>query len=304
MRIRSRTALAVVATFASLAALVSCGANDQGAGGSQTAAKDYFISKVYPQMHETCGACHATGTRGAPIFLADNAVGSYNAITGTTGLVGPPSASPLVQKGVHSGPALNDTEIDVIPHWLTLEVGADGDAPKRATNLRSAFDAFGKCMDYNEWVAAGLDKLPETTTGSGQCNSCHNIGQASLTLSTDGPATFLAFTKFPQVQRLVTGTVITQCPPDATSKTCSIGSFKSLVDSHRLIDKGNDKRQLNANHHPVYSLGDKVPGTTPADMQRKLSDYVANTLDRMNRPNACATRTLPDAGPDAAEGGK
>ena len=273
--------LAGAVLIASVLGVASCGSGDTGGGGD---AKGYFESTVYPQLEPTCAGCHASGKRGAPIFLADNPEGSYKAIAATTGFIAAPTQSPIVQKGLHSGPALNDLQVHVVTEWLTKEVGTKGDVT-RPTNLRAAFKQFGACMDYGEWKAAGLDKIPETASGGGQCISCHNRGAASVWLSSDPAETFKKLTQFPYVQRLVTGSVNEK------------GQFDKIVDSRRLIDKGNDRRQLNANHHPSFNLGDGT-GITPSQMQDALTKYVSNTINKMNRINGCDGTTRPDAGTD------
>ena len=93
----------------------------------------------------TCKECHQTGKSGAPVFLGASGEASYTAIEGFPGLISAPSISPIVQKGVHSGPALTATQSDLVTQWLKLEIterklGSDPGAPK---NLRAAFTAFG-----------------------------------------------------------------------------------------------------------------------------------------------------------------
>ena len=277
-----RTMLGMAAaTIAIASSAMSCAAKDTG--GSD--AKQFFTDKVYPQIEPTCAGCHASGKRGAPIFLAGNADGSYTAITETTGFIAPPTQSPILQKGIHSGPALDDLQTQLVTDWLTKEVGTAGDNT-RPTNLRAAFKKFGQCMDYNEWKAGGLDKIPTTASGGGQCISCHNKGTASVWLSADPAETFMKFTQFPYVQRLVTGSVNEK------------GQFDKIVDARRLIDKGNDRRQLNANHHPAFNLGDGT-GITPLMLQDALTKFVSNTINKMNRINGCDGTVRPDAGVDS-----
>jgi mono/diheme cytochrome c family protein len=275
--------LALSAVAAAFVTTVSCGSGGQDDGNP---AKADFVNNVYPNIAPTCAGCHASGKHGAPIFLSDNPEGSYTAITAITGFIASPAQSPLIQKGVHSGPALTDVQTTLVSDWLVKEVGTAGDTSK-PTNLRAAFKAFGACMDYQEWLAAGLDQMAQTATSGGQCISCHNQGTASVWLSDDPAVTFTKFTSFPYVQRLVTGTVTEQ------------GQFDKIVDARRLIDKGNDRRQLNANHHPTFNLGDGT-NTTPSAMQQALSNFVSDTINKMYRINGCTNVAKPDAGaPDA-----
>jgi len=171
----------VLTTAFALGGIASCG----GSGEDQNGPKAYFVSKVYPQIEPTCADCHARASAAAPIFLANNPDGSYNAIQATPGFIAPPTASPLVQKGLHSGPALTDVQQKVIEEWLKQEPeGGVGDTSK-PTNLRAAFRLFGQCMDYEEWKQLGLDRITETESSSGACTSCHNTGMASVWLSPD-----------------------------------------------------------------------------------------------------------------------
>ena len=111
------------------------------AGGDVAAARQNFIDKVYPSIEPTCAKCHATGDHGAPVFLAGGGAASYTALEGATGLIADPSSSPLVQHGLHSGPALTSEQGDLVTAWLKMEVTArdlSGDTGK-PPNLRAAF---------------------------------------------------------------------------------------------------------------------------------------------------------------------
>jgi len=261
-----------------------CAGSDSSDGSDP---KAIFTSRVYPQIEPTCATCHATGNRGAPIFLADNPEGSYNAIKATPGFIAPPTQSPIMQKGLHSGPALTDVQAKVITDWLQKEPeGGIGDTSK-PTNLRAAFKLFGQCMDYNEWKQLGLDKIRLSQTSSGACTSCHNLGMASMWMSADPDETFQKLSQFPYVQRLVTGNVDEK------------GHFQQIVDAERLIVKGKEKPR-NGNHHPSYDLGEGINGVIPSDMQQNLRTFVSDTINKMYRINGCVGTVKPDGGADAA----
>jgi len=279
----AKLALALGILGAAVGASFGC-----GSGGDQdSGAKGFFTSKVYPAVEPTCASCHATGKDGAPVWLSDNADGSYNAVKAMTGLLAPPSISPLMQHGAHLGPALTDVQASLVQQWLTMEVGPDNTGNTAPTDLRDAFKRFGQCMDYGEWTSLGLDNVAQTgTSGGAHCTSCHNEGLASVFLSDDPAATFTRLTQFPYVERLVTGTVNDQ------------GQFAGIVDARRFIDKGVDSAQLNANNHPTFNLGDGT-GVEPVTLQSNLTKFVSNTLDKVNSGNPCTTAVKPDAGPDA-----
>ncbi len=282
---RLRKSVLFIALALGAGAAWACGSSSSsgdGASGSGSAAKTFFVDKVFTSVDTTCKECHQTGKSGAPVFLGTGGSASYTAIEGFPGLISAPSISPIVQKGVHSGPALTQTQTDLVTQWLKLELnerklGSDPGAPK---NLRAAFAAFGACMDYGRWTALKLDTIAETTTenNQGQCMACHNFGQASMWLSGDKAVTFFKFRKFPYVQRLVVGRVT----PD--------GAFDGIEASRRMLDKGNEAQQPQSNSHPRFALS--------SDHSRDLQTFVSETLDNM-RANRCQNITIPDAGPDA-----
>jgi mono/diheme cytochrome c family protein len=274
------------------AAAWACGSSDGGDGSSGgSSGQQMFADKVYPSLSTTCQECHATGKSGAPVFLGNNADVSYTAIDGFPGLIAPPSVSPLMQKGPHSGPALTDQQQQIVSDWLKQEtidrkLGLDPGVPK---NLRAAFKAFGTCMDYSRWKALKLHTIAATTTenNQGTCVSCHNTGMASMWASggTDNQGDeegnaemFLKLRKFPYVQRLVVGSVNNQ------------GEFDSIQSARRIMDKGNEAQQPQANSHPRFAL--------TQELSDNLNQFVLETISNV-AANRCTMVELPDAGPDA-----
>src|SRR5262245_30900048 len=127
------SAFASLATAVPACFLIACASDSGGGGGGgatvnpggdRGAARQFYIDKVYPSMEPTCAKCHATGERGAPVFMASGGPATYNALDATTGLIADPSTSPLVQHGLHSGPALTTNQGDLVTQWLRLEVVA------------------------------------------------------------------------------------------------------------------------------------------------------------------------------------
>jgi len=276
--------LLLVALMAGASAAWACGSSDSESQGaaSGSEAKKFFVEKVYASVDGACKECHQTGKRGAPVFLGASGEASYVAIEGFPGLISAPSISPIVQKGVHSGPALSSTQTDLVTEWLKLELtdrklGSDPGAPK---NLRAAFAAFGQCMDYTRWTELKLNTLAATPTENnrGQCMACHNQGQASIWLGTDPGETFLKMREFPYVQRLVVGRVTAE------------GSFDGIEASRRMLDKGNEAQQPQSNSHPRFAL--------PSELAASLQTFVLETISNLNA-NRCQNTTLPEAGPDA-----
>ena len=282
------TLLTVIGTAGLLA---SCSSDSSGGdtggtsgapGADGAAARQFFVDKVYPSIEPTCSKCHASGERGAPVFLASGGGASYTAIEGATGLIADSSSSPLVQHGLHSGPALSSDQGDLVTQWLKMEVTARklrGDNGK-PPNLRAAFKAFGQCMDYTEWVALGLDKIANTDTegNAGKCQSCHLAGQASLWLNANAEQTFTKMTQFPYIQRLVVGTVNPS------------GAFDSLQNARRMMDKGTEAQQVNANSHPRFALSPTVSAN--------ITQFVSDTLSNMNAGRCQNVKHPGDGGTD------
>jgi hypothetical protein len=261
----------------------ACSSSSSGdSAGSGSEAKTFFTSKVYPSLNPTCKGCHQGGQRGAPVFIAGGADTTYTAIDGFPGLIATPSLSPIIQKGAHSGPALTSDQNDLVTQWLKLEATERklSNDPGQPQNLRSAFKAFGACMDYNRFIALKLDTLAKTNTenNQGQCMSCHNFGMASMWLSADGPTTFLKMREFPYVQRLVVGSV--------TDK----GEFSGLQFSRRILDKGTEAQQPQSNSHPRYSFS--------SELSTNLTTFVNETISNLSA-GRCQNVTTPDAGPEA-----
>jgi hypothetical protein len=284
-----RMAIAVAAAALATSAVFACSSSeDEGSAGGGSDGKGFYVSKVHPQLKTSCEQCHRSGKSGAPVFLGSSPEASYTAIETFPGLISPPALSPIVQKGPHSGPALSQSQSDIVTEWLTIEVRArkltnDPGTPK---NLRAAFAAFGACMDYARWKELKLHTIARSNTegNQGECRSCHNFGQASVYLSggtdlaqdeDDNAISFLKMSQFPYVQRLVVGRVMAD------------GSFEGIEPARRLIDKGTETQQQQANSHPRYALS--------SELAAALGQYVLETISNVNA-NRCGTVSLPDAG--------
>ena len=280
MKTSSKRAAFVLALAMGTGFIWACSSSSSGSdSASASGAKAMFTSKVFPSLQPTCKGCHQGGERGAPVFIAANGDTTYTAIEGFPGLIAVPSISPLIQKGPHSGPGLTTDQVDVVTQWLKLEATERklSDDPGQPQNLRSAFKAFGACMDYNRWIALKLDTLAKNTTenNQGQCMSCHNYGMASMWLSADPAETFLKLREFPYVQRLVVGSVNDK------------GEFQGLSFSRRILDKGTEAQQPQSNSHPRYSF--------PSDLSANLTTFVNETISNLSA-GRCQNVTTPDAG--------
>jgi hypothetical protein len=131
-------------------------------------------------------------------------------------------------------------------------------------------DGFGKCMDYDLWLAAGMDKFPlQQTNGDGACDSCHATGAGAVWLAAGDPmGTFEHNQKFPYIMRLVT-------PIYEGSDPVNLGP------SPRFINKGKEECQNPPICHPKFDL-------SPQNKQA-LETFVGNTLTKWDMGNgACA----------------
>ena len=260
-----------------------------GPGNGSQGAKQLFIDTVYPVIQPTCASCHATGAKSAPLYLATaGAAASYDVIQVHAGIIATPDNSILLLHGPHTGPALMQSQKDVITTWLTAEakernlVGGGGTAGAPTMTLAQALTDFGNCMSYADWTTTGMNKLAQAETGgSGSCTGCHNQGEAGNYLNLlDDAKTFSTNRTYPYIKRLVTGTVDMN------------GGFKDLAASNREIDKGAEAAHCVAGPgiicHPPYTLPPNNSGGS-----KSVTDFVSKTLTNW-RNRTCG---LTDAGP-------
>ena len=268
-------------------------AETNNAGGAdsdaQLGAKDYFLTRVYPSIEKTCGACHQGGGQ-ASTFLSATAEQSYELISGTIGLISDPSKSPLVQH-VHT-----DTSVVLLPEqrtsltqWLNMEATARGLAGsvQKAPTLQAAYKQFADCMNYDIWEYYRAGDLPFTQTDmDGPCMGCHSIGQGSAWLSAGSRETFEKAKDFPYIQKFVVGKVDSQ------------GNFDSLIPSGRFTTKANEPcPEGSTTCHPTFGL--------PPNVSNAIDNFVQTTLQNIASGTCGQPFTPPrDAGPgDASEGG-
>ena len=100
------------------------GTGDGGSTSTTTpgaGAKDFYISSVHSSLAATCNECHATGDNGGPIFMAEAAEASYNALVGfSPSLIAIPENSNLILHGEHTGPALTAAQVPLVSQWLDM----------------------------------------------------------------------------------------------------------------------------------------------------------------------------------------
>jgi len=242
-------------------------------GNEIPTAKQFYEAVVDPELAKSCAVCHQSGQNGAPIFLAKNPTGSYNAMDQHGGLIVAPENSVLLLHGAHTGPAFTSVQKSAVTEWLTMEAvergldsgttsasstGSSGGMP--ALTLQQALAEYGACMDIDDWKVNNLDKLMNAQTDAGPCVGCHAAGEGGNWLSANTQETFDKNAKFPYIKRQITGTVDDD------------GNFADLIASNRMIEKGQAPCQPNTNCHPKYNL--------PPQLKDGINNFVAKTLDK------------------------
>lgn len=199
-------------------------------------AKRFFVEEVYPSLSQTCGTCHIGGQRDAPLWLGGDANTAYDQIKAYKNglLVGPAEANLLILKEPHQGgQELSGPQKGLVEQWLVLEYGDIGAAP--GITFSQALENFAGCMNFQDWVARGLDQLPLVPVNvdgvdvlDANCETCHldaDLAGGVLLNANDAQGTFDNFRIFPGIMKLVTGRGF---------------PFQQLGDSRRLIDKGGE----------------------------------------------------------------
>lgn len=254
------------------------GSGSGGFGGSPVIedAHYYYVNTLHPTVAQVCTACHNPDNQvGAPAFMDYDAELSYVMTKDYNGgaLIKPPAESLLMTKGAHEGPALSDTQKEIVGKWLTMELEEMNGNPTSVSSsaatttggpakptLQEMLTSFAACMDYDLWVATGMDKLPlQQTNGEGQCASCHNAGTGAFWASLDSLETFEKNQMFPYIMRLVTPIYEGADPVD-------------LAMSNRLINKGLEPCAEPPFCHPKYTLS--------AENKAALEDFVGATLQK------------------------
>ncbi|MCC7538593.1 MAG: hypothetical protein IT379_20380 [Deltaproteobacteria bacterium] len=89
---------------------------------SGESAREVFERDVEPLLTSSCSSCHAVEASGAPLFLSPDPE-VYDAVKAWPGLIDleSPSASRLVRKGLHAGPAWSTPQAGLVTRWLEME---------------------------------------------------------------------------------------------------------------------------------------------------------------------------------------
>jgi hypothetical protein len=254
------------------------------------AAKDYFVTHVYPTISGSCGKCHSGNGGSGSVFLTSDAESSYAAIESSLGLISDPTKSPLVQH-IHQDKnvILTPEERNVLTQWLGLEATARGlaGAQQRANSVTDAYKQFSQCMNFDIWEYYRMGDLGFTQTDSdGPCMGCHSVGQGSAWLSAGSRETFEKVKEFPYIQKLV------------VAKVDEGGNFNSLQPSGRLIEKSNEVC-TNADRsecHPSFGLPPNVSNAITAFVNTTLQNLAGGTCQ--NGPTMVPEGGASDGGAD------
>lgn len=298
--------LAASLASAALVALPSChkssgsSPSDQGATSTEPeiTAKGYFLDSVYPRIAgaSACGGCHSGGVSTCSAascqFIGSDGPSTYSLIERSVGYISAPQKSPLLTyqhtDRTDARVALTGDQANVLGIWLGMEANTRHlpGAIAKASNLRDAYDQFGKCMNFDVFVGTGMNNLPFIETDfDGPCTGCHGTGQAGLWLAADPRLTFEKMKTFPYIQKFVVGSVDRD------------GNFKELIPAGRLIEKANEPCPPGATGcHPPYGLSE--------DTRTSIEYFVNVTLQNL-AAGTCANGIVaaPDAGRVDLDGG-
>ena len=169
----------------------STSASSSTTGGGGSDARQFFEDNVSPIAFAACASCHSAAEDdpySAPDFLGGSPDEYYEMLTGNIDFVNAdPGTSQFLTKGKHTGPAFTADESDLVEHWLAMEAyerfeggtgeGGGGEGPPPGPTGEEATEAFGDCMTFDDWTAAGMpDVGSQGTLADGPCHKCHQSG--------------------------------------------------------------------------------------------------------------------------------
>lgn len=125
-----RSTLAVV-VLAGCTGDIDTGISTEGLSPAEQVAQDAWIKRALPALKTgTCDTCHAGERPDAPAYLAgdkDLAIRtSILVFTPSVVSLGSPKTSPLILRGMHTGPALSASGISDVLYWIQYEQLAKG----------------------------------------------------------------------------------------------------------------------------------------------------------------------------------
>lgn len=257
--------------------------SDPAPGSDSEVGREYFDAHIAPLLATSCVACHV-GPENSPMnnFLGPDpdAGNFYPHVTNDRALTGDfnPSASRLLTKGVHAGPAWTGDQAQEIVEWLELEATlrspppTNGDGLDQQTQIRLLEEAFAACMgasqqEFDQTMAPILASMP---TANGTCATCHaDAGAGGAFFALDSQAMLGKW------QQQVYFEAILQVNPQGNG-SLSVG----LADN--LCSKGIEM-QAGMGDHPAYDCTTPVGGVVPVTA---IDAFRAALQDKYDR-NAC-----------------
>lgn len=125
-----RSALAVL-LFAGCTGDIDTGISTEGLSPAEQVAQDGWVKRALPALKlGTCDTCHSGQRPDAPPYLmGDNDIDVRKTIVVFTPSVvnlGSPKTSPIILRGMHTGPALSASGISDVLYWIQYEQLAKG----------------------------------------------------------------------------------------------------------------------------------------------------------------------------------
>lgn len=166
--------------------------NTGGDGGGGGAARQAYLSNVYPIMQAKCAGCHSTTAANATPFVGASAANAYEAIVGFTSVVGnftetgAAMYTKVIAAGGHQGKTYSADEQTKIKAWLAAEVTERNGGPGPGPGPGPETPAQATARLISEW--SGCLKLEDFTgnnfggrwsnkgSNQGNCEQCHTSG--------------------------------------------------------------------------------------------------------------------------------
>lgn len=251
-----------------------------GTGTPSANGQSFFETTVYPAI-AGCKGCHAApGIGAAPIYLTNDAPGSY-ALIKMSGTIYKGEGSTIFTIGTagmnHTGGPISEPIKSAFTQWLKLEfpgssgsgtpvgTGGTGGTPLPNAAYNELVDAFAQCMNRGDWNQL-MSQFPLIPTDDfGTCSSCHGEGNAGTFLNADPNITYDSIRNPPYVYRLV-------------QPRFENGALVGIDASTRLIDKGlvNNAICFDKNKvicHSTYTI--------PNDQQADLLNFQLKTISKI-----------------------
>ncbi len=241
-------------------------------GITSPSAKEYFIKTVFPELTTSCGGCHnPPGSAGAPTFWNADASTAYTSVEARGYIT---TASMLLRKGQHTGPALTPQATADVSSWLAQE------AQVRGNNVPvNILSKLGTCVDATKFQAITLDKLrtikrtnenANNCTGCNQapCESCHATGEYAMHANFGNLGT--------QTALALKGNTMSPEGIFIISKYISTNGT-TLVASSALKDKATATSTGVPYSHPMFTVTPAMATAIDAFAQDIITKYNAKT---------------------------